>query len=41
LTALDPDNSTFNCETMRDEDGVVVGVRFIEKVLLALSDISL
>jgi hypothetical protein len=41
LTCLDKDNTIFDGETMRDEDGVVVGVRFIEKVQLALGEISL
>ncbi|KAK4039787.1 hypothetical protein C8A01DRAFT_46812 [Parachaetomium inaequale] len=41
LTCLDADNTIFDGETMRDEDGVVVGVRFIEKVQLALGEISL
>jgi len=27
-------NSIFDGETMKDEDGVVVGMRFIEEVLL-------
>lgn len=40
LTCLEPDNSAFGGEAMRDEDGVVVGARFIETVLHALSEIS-
>lgn len=41
LTCLDKDNEDFgNEEDMKDDDGILIGVRFIEKVLLKLSDIS-
>ncbi|KAF9873155.1 het-s domain protein [Colletotrichum karsti] len=41
LTCLDPDNKEFGGEEMQDEDGILVGVRFIERVLLKLGDIVL
>lgn len=42
LTCLDPGNEDFgDDEEMRDEDGILVGVRFIEKVLLKLEEIAL
>jgi hypothetical protein len=42
LTCLDPGNEDFgDDEEMRDDDGVLVGVRFIEKVLLKLDEIAL
>jgi hypothetical protein len=41
LTCLDPGNSMFDGETTKDEDGTVVGFRFVEEILLALSEISL
>lgn len=41
LTCLDPHNEDFgDPEYMRDEDGILIGVRFIEKVLLQLGNIS-
>ncbi|KAK4166586.1 Serine/threonine-protein kinase-transforming protein Rmil [Cladorrhinum sp. PSN259] len=40
LTCLDPGNEDFgDPENMRDEDGILIGVRFIEKVLLQLGNI--
>ncbi|KAH8121631.1 hypothetical protein ACSS6W_003104 [Trichoderma asperelloides] len=42
LTCLDPGNKDFgDDEDMRDDDGILVGVRFIEKVLLKLEEIAL
>ncbi|TDZ99564.1 hypothetical protein C8034_v000156 [Colletotrichum sidae] len=41
LTCLDPDNEDFGGEDMQDDDGILVGVRFIEKVLVRLGEISL
>ncbi|KAM0334156.1 hypothetical protein ACHAQA_001176 [Verticillium albo-atrum] len=41
LTCLDEDSVEFGEEGMKDEDGILVGVRFIEHVLLKLSAISL
>ncbi|KAJ6440645.1 het-s domain-containingprotein [Purpureocillium lavendulum] len=42
LTCLDKDNEEFGSEDdMRDDDGILIGVRFIEKVLLKLSSISI
>ncbi|KAK0650999.1 hypothetical protein B0T16DRAFT_72038 [Cercophora newfieldiana] len=41
LTCLDLDNSNFSEGAITDEDGVVVGVRFIEKILLGLNEISM
>jgi len=36
LTCLDPDNSRFGDESyLTDDDGILVGVRYIEKVSLA------
>ncbi|KAK3985912.1 Serine/threonine-protein kinase-transforming protein Rmil [Cladorrhinum sp. PSN332] len=41
LTCLDPGNEDFgDPEYMRDEDGILIGVRFIEKVLVQLGNIS-
>ncbi|KLU86263.1 hypothetical protein MAPG_05279 [Magnaporthiopsis poae ATCC 64411] len=40
LTCLDSNNEDFGDEEeMRDEDGILIGVRFIEKVLLCLNSI--
>jgi hypothetical protein len=40
LTCLDPDNDGFGDESkMLDEDGILVGVRFIETILLRLNEI--
>ncbi|KAJ6786526.1 hypothetical protein PWT90_07045 [Aphanocladium album] len=42
LTCLDEENEDFgNEEDMRDEDGVLIGVRFIEKVVFKLGEIAL
>ena len=42
LTCLDDDSVDFGEDSdMQDEDGVLIGVRFIEKVLFRLSEISL
>jgi hypothetical protein len=44
LGCLDADNEDFTgdeAEGMQDEDGVLVGTRFIEKVIFRLDDISL
>jgi len=42
LTCLDPGNDRFGDEKdMQDEDRILIGVRFIEKVPFKLSDISL
>ncbi|KAI0148959.1 hypothetical protein BJ166DRAFT_469912 [Pestalotiopsis sp. NC0098] len=42
LTCLDEGNEDFGDDKeMQDEDGILVGVRFIEKVLLRLNEISL
>ncbi|KAK4452640.1 hypothetical protein QBC34DRAFT_397967 [Podospora aff. communis PSN243] len=41
LTCLDPENADFGDETeFEDEDGICVGVRYIEKVLLRLNTLS-
>ncbi|KAF4424034.1 hypothetical protein CFRS1_v006871 [Colletotrichum fructicola] len=40
LTCLDEDSEEFGGEDMQDEDGIMVGVRFIEKVLMKLGDIN-
>ncbi|KAK6208498.1 het-s domain protein [Colletotrichum tabaci] len=39
LTCLDEDTEEFMGEDMQDEDGILVGVRFIEKVLVRLGEI--
>lgn len=40
LTCLDPGNNAFgNEEDLKDEDGVLVGVRFIEQILMQLEKI--
>ncbi|WQF89451.1 Putative protein kinase [Colletotrichum destructivum] len=39
LTCLDEDTEEFRGEDMQDEDGILVGVRFIEKVLVRLGEI--
>ncbi|KAI1208017.1 uncharacterized protein F4807DRAFT_462108 [Annulohypoxylon truncatum] len=42
LTCLDEGNEDFGDQAdMHDEDGVLIGVRFIEKILFKLSEISL
>ncbi|KAF2663025.1 hypothetical protein K491DRAFT_12889 [Lophiostoma macrostomum CBS 122681] len=42
LTCLDEDNIDFGNERdFEDEDGILIGVRYIEKVLLRLNDVSL
>ncbi|KAH9890227.1 hypothetical protein F4778DRAFT_377622 [Xylariomycetidae sp. FL2044] len=42
LTCLDEDNEDFgDQEDMRDDDGILIGVRFVERVLLRLTEISL
>lgn len=42
LTCLDQVNEDFGDEeAMCDEDGILIGVRFIEKVVLKLDEISL
>ncbi|KAI1452650.1 hypothetical protein F4805DRAFT_23235 [Annulohypoxylon moriforme] len=42
LTCLDEGNEDFgDQDDMRDEDGILIGVRFIEKILLRLSEISI
>jgi hypothetical protein len=41
LRCLDPENGDFGTEQeLKDEDGLLVGVRFVEKVVLKLEDIS-
>lgn len=40
LTCLDQGNEEFGKGEMTDEDGILVGVRFIEKVLMRLGDIE-
>ncbi|KAK0616479.1 hypothetical protein B0T14DRAFT_568079 [Immersiella caudata] len=41
LTCLDPENADFGDETeFEDDDGICVGVRYIEKVLLRLNTLS-
>ncbi|KAK6835191.1 hypothetical protein PG987_009885 [Apiospora arundinis] len=41
LTCLDADNKDFGDESeMTDEDGIIVGVRFIEKIITKLNDIT-
>ncbi|KAH0428005.1 het-s domain protein [Colletotrichum camelliae] len=41
LACLDEDSEDFGGDDMQDEDGILIGVRFIEKVLMKLGDISL
>lgn len=41
LNCLDADNDDFGGEDTEDEDGVLVGVKFIEKVLLRLGEIMI
>ena len=44
LTCLDEDNEDFaggQDESLLDEDGIVVGTRFIERVLFCVGEISL
>ncbi|KAI5925826.1 hypothetical protein F4810DRAFT_658473 [Camillea tinctor] len=41
LTCLDKDNEDFGEATMKDEDGILVGARFIEKIITKLSEINL
>jgi hypothetical protein len=42
LTCLNPDNDDFGNEAdMKDEDGVLVGVRFIEKIIEKLNEICI
>lgn len=42
LTCLDEDNLDFSSvEDMHDEDGIIIGTKFIEKVLFKLNEISL
>ncbi|KAL3302224.1 het-s domain protein [Colletotrichum asianum] len=41
LTCLDEHSDDFGGDDMQDEDGILVGVRFIEKVLMKLGEISL
>ncbi|KAI0896863.1 hypothetical protein F4806DRAFT_463168 [Annulohypoxylon nitens] len=42
LTCLDKENEDFRDEDdMHDEDGILIGVRFIEKILFKLSEISI
>ncbi|KAI1090606.1 hypothetical protein F5B19DRAFT_314933 [Rostrohypoxylon terebratum] len=42
LTCLDEENEDFGDENdMHDEDGILIGVRFIEKILFRLSEISI
>ncbi|KAF4626567.1 hypothetical protein G7Y89_g11588 [Cudoniella acicularis] len=41
LTCLDVDDEDFAEVEMRDEDGILIGVRFIEKVLMKLDEILL
>jgi hypothetical protein len=42
LTCLDPDNADFgNDEAFEDEDGIIVGARYIEKVVLRLSRLTM
>ncbi|KAG9255483.1 uncharacterized protein F5Z01DRAFT_685943 [Emericellopsis atlantica] len=41
LTCLDPGNTAFGSEQeLLDEDGILVGVRFVEKILSKMADIS-
>ncbi|KAI0478341.1 hypothetical protein F4859DRAFT_504168 [Xylaria cf. heliscus] len=41
LTCLNPDNETFSMkEGMTDEDGIIIGVRFVEHILSAILEIS-
>lgn len=42
LTCLDPGNTTFGSEDeLCDGDGILIGVRFIEHILLRMADISI
>jgi hypothetical protein len=42
LTCLDPGNQGFGDEEhLKDEDGILVGVRFIEQILMELDKISI
>ncbi|KAI0400647.1 hypothetical protein F4802DRAFT_475830 [Xylaria palmicola] len=41
LTCLDPDNETFSMkEGMVDEDGIIIGVKFVENVLRSIMEIE-
>jgi hypothetical protein len=41
LTCLDADNAAFGPEEeLQDEDGILVGVRYVEKIVLRMEDIS-
>jgi hypothetical protein len=41
LTCLDDSNPDFSSESeFKDEDDIIIGVRYIEKILLGLSNIS-
>ncbi|KAI0873146.1 hypothetical protein GGS24DRAFT_464971 [Hypoxylon argillaceum] len=41
LTCLDPDNGTFSAKKgLTDEDGITVGVKFVEHILSSIIDIS-
>jgi hypothetical protein len=42
LTCLNPGNEAFGSEQeLRDEDGILVGVRFVEKILMRVAEISI
>lgn len=42
LTCLDPENKAFgNEQDLKDEDGILIGVKFVEKILLRIADISM
>lgn len=42
LTCLDPGNEAFGSEEeLKDEDGILIGVKFVETILLRIADISL
>ena len=42
LTCLDPGNEAFGSEQeLTDEDGILVGVWFVEKILMRVAEISI
>ncbi|KAI1126259.1 hypothetical protein F5Y10DRAFT_215006 [Nemania abortiva] len=40
LTCLDPGNGTFGAQELTDEDGITIGVKFVEHILSSIIDIS-
>ncbi|KAI0539442.1 hypothetical protein GGR58DRAFT_464309 [Xylaria digitata] len=40
MRCLDPDNKTFGAEGVTDEDGITIGVKFVEHILSRIAEIS-